>query len=559
MPAPSFIDNTKNFASLYKQANPGTNSNIKPEGAKVTLSASEKLFLGDRTVAGLFKAVAMCIVTLGIGTVYTIIRVDEKIAESNRKADHISHMGCDDSDALNWLYHLPLEEVELIRDILFELAKHEPHALFPDQDKESNSEVTIEMPEGKNFPAFKLTARNGGIYLEEVGGKTTFLMSQEDHRKSVRNESLIKTEETLKGMIELMLKEDMASDAHLAFEPLFDIQNIGIVNTRSPIVSGNLDGSTARQVLLGIQAGIIDIDEKGQEYLVNALNKEVEILIQLHYANDLKTQDLFRTFQNEPELQNALENLSKHLTYKTGHTLLISIGDGMSDRFSKIDSEIRKNMHEKGAIFINGYHDVQGKNVDYQNGVEAKNGKTDEQWKAYQDKVLSNAYYDEETKTLFMHHGLKSKEQKGHNIQLGTAFGTYSYPEKQFDPNNFVAWMNDSSLRRVPSSFMEAENAFEIRDMLDQDDKLTNFKPDDQVMRSFAQESKIRIVHGYEHQFEEAEDNSRLHVIALNSSITASDMQNKVYGFKFGNAAARIGERIATRNSVETMNFLDYM
>lgn len=212
----------------------------------------------------------------------------------------------------------------------------------------------------------------------------------------------------------LNLFNQLNSTAQTTFLPLFDIEEIAQVEADSPIVSGDADGSTARSIVLGIQAGITVPDAQGITLFVNVLNAEAKML---SYANALLSgnydnrtankiwavvQDsvatltklgvelpavvrtvmresgndgvkklekilpwakflIIASFQTDQQVQNDMEKLVGHLTFTKGHTPLIFIGDGAHDRFSTnkdVDRKIREEMKKQGAIYIAGNHDV---------------------------------------------------------------------------------------------------------------------------------------------------------------------------------------------------------
>jgi len=295
-------------------------------------------------------------------------------------------------------------------------------------------------------------------------------------------------------------------NARATFQPLFDIPKIGHVDAKSPIVSGDLDGSMARLIVLGIQAGIIHIDADGVEILAWLINVEAAFLEQLNNRGD---GSCLRDFQSDKKIQNAMEELAKHLTYKKGDTKLILIGDVLYDRFAcDIATSLRicVFMSRQGAQFITGNHDnlilsEWGNPEDDEFdmpaalafGAFAKNDIEESDCLKYQQEIFSNAYYDKEANKLYLHHGLEEKDGK-----IYTAFGEDSYPlpldGETFDVEKFVQWINRQP-RPSPSVLITDPTLFDENSHLDY--RLTGFRPDDEAMKRLARKLGMEIVHGH--------------------------------------------------------------
>jgi len=94
---------------------------------KVEQTLAEKLFIGDDTFLGTVKSAAMCLLTVGIGPLAVLIDrwksdyqadIDNKIAESHKKAQLISALGIDDSPGVNALYDLSVTDLTQIKHII---------------------------------------------------------------------------------------------------------------------------------------------------------------------------------------------------------------------------------------------------------------------------------------------------------------------------------------------------------------------------------------------------------------------------------------------------------
>lgn len=369
-----------------------------------------------------------------------------------------------------------------------------------------------------NEVKFKFKGQDNTLADEKINGKDCLVLK--DHAGEIQHVFEGNSLAELRQRVSLFkIYGQLTPDAKKAFLPLFNLPVVGSVSAKSPIVSGDLDGSTARQVLLGIQAGMIEINDEGRACLVRIMNEEAKALKSVNHrdgivdkilqinmdeheqrklVNDKK--DALLDFQGNAAVQKDMEELANSLVYKPGHTLLISIGDGMHDRFSNNkdeDRRIREQMHLNGAIYITGNHDVYSGPGSWQFGKWAKTTATPQDWKVHQDKVLSNAFFQKETNTLYLHHGIE--EDMAGNIM--TAFGTYEVPETGFDLDNFLTWINSDERRPPPNSMVQATGGMTRQKAREANEGrheyLSNFKPKDASMQPLAEKLKIRIVHGH--------------------------------------------------------------
>lgn len=183
------------------------------------------------------------------------------------------------------------------------------------------------------------------------------------------------------------IASELSPPAREYFSCLLEIKEVSSPSLSSPIVSGDTDGSTARSVLLGIQAGIINISNKGIKCLLPLLEAEAAI------ANNLQSGS-FVGFQKNTLLQNKLSELADNLTYSQGSRSLIFIGDVAHDRFSlnkDADFIIRENIHNNGGIFVLGNHDyIESCSClkSAQTGKAARNTISEDVWKSHEKMFL---------------------------------------------------------------------------------------------------------------------------------------------------------------------------
>lgn len=205
------------------------------------------------------------------------------------------------------------------------------------------------------------------------------------------------------------------------FGPLLQIAEVGQIDATSPLAMGDGDGSTARMVVMGLQAGKMNIDQAGLDMLATLLHDE---------AVCERTFVGLKAFQEKKERQALIATLAEHLSYQESEIPLIFIGDMAHDRWScnkDIDRKIREDLHKNGAIFIRGNHDVyahmaaqpvehvkkfgQGdvplflQQPSAQCGAFALDSADADTWETH-EKLFVNAYYDEAANRLYIHNGL---------------------------------------------------------------------------------------------------------------------------------------------------------
>lgn len=154
------------------------------------------------------------------------------------------------------------------------------------------------------------------------------------------------------------LREKLSPEARIFFQPLLELTQIGEINEDSRIVSGDLDGSHARAIVLAIQAGIITLDNDGLARLAVILDIETSTIIGINNGN---SQELaFKKYQEDCTIRDNLCYIAIHSIYKRGHRKLILNGDYVNDRLSNnkpIEMDIRNQLKAHGVIFIKGNHD----------------------------------------------------------------------------------------------------------------------------------------------------------------------------------------------------------
>lgn len=276
------------------------------------------------------------------------------------------------------------------------------------------------------------------------------------------------------------IHQQLTPEARQIFAPLFSIASIGKIDADSPLVSGDTDGSTARLVLLGIQSGIIDINKEGMVHLAQLIEAEATLLQAINTGKG----GSLSGFQGNKELQETLEKLFSCLIFKKGDTQFIHIGDGAHDRHSvnkDVDVKIREAMYALGAIFIRGNHDSSQftrNNLGWEEaGIWAKNNISDQDWETHETLVFRNAYYDQKSNTLYIHHGLQfSRDKKSLITAFDSCLQEHYRLNGKFDPTAFVTWLNKQP---VPES------------------NFNSFRPKDKEMEELGKILGVRIVHGH--------------------------------------------------------------
>lgn len=441
----------------------------------------------------------------------------------------------------------------------------------------------------------------------------TYLLNQEESNvlelKNNNGEQLAKLENTSleklhSRVILLNLFEQLDPNAKVYFAPLFDIEKLGNITDISPMALGDLDGSSARQIVLGINTGMIRANPEAIILLAEVINAEADLLnmantlicgyldtstalkiikniqftltelqnmqiplpsevgdvLNIPLGNAVSKLSsleewaiplLLAGFQANKAIQKKMETLAKGLTYQKGHSQFLSIGDGAHDRFSTnkdVDREIREKLHSLGAIFITGNHDVfftkdcnaitdkNKMNFLSSYGCFAKDTASATEWETHQKKVLSNAYYDQASNTLYLHHGLGAT-QSGILLEISSAFGYFSVRldnkklenGKEFNLVQLTNKLNEQALPRPNAVFQKHELNAKTTNAGDFDE-FTGFRPHDDEMEKVARELKVRIVHGHNG----VKNTSSPNVIGINS--------RKPYGFAI--VAAHIGEKV---------------
>lgn len=480
----------KEFSQLCKQSAPGAKAH-KPERVKVHLTSKEERYFGDGSTMGAIKAFFWNLVTLCIG--YKQCggdlfeqgkdALDERIKDSEIRARHIANAGIDDANGanqLNWLHHLPSGEVEELISVVHELKRDQ--AERPRLDVTEGDEVILyTLNTEKNADTYQIVANTEGIW---------FRQADTDDPNAFKIMSL-QEYQNMKTLDEI--KRGLTAQARMAFQPYLTLQDIGDADKTSPVGVGDLGGSTALMVLLGIQVGKVEINEQGIVHLITLLNTEAEILARIRNAKneeEVKSikQSILKMVESAKEVEietadelipicknhargneqtlsmsqlseklKALEALKGCLKYKQSATPLIFSSDIASD-------EIRREMKKVGVIFIAGTNDLDSVKTDKEN----------------QAKVCTNAHYDKSTNTLYVNRGIRIHRDTPWLVRttMKNAFcipgEAPPYDNTKFSPEDFVAWMNRQTLPR-------------------RDDAL-NFAPTPEAVQAAAHQLGVRIV-----------------------------------------------------------------
>lgn len=190
----------------------------------------------------------------------------------------------------------------------------------------------------------------------------------------------------------------------------------------SPIVGGDLDGSTTRMTLLGLQAGMISLTERGCRLLVDMM------------CGESAANHQYLSFQQDKRMRTNLDDLLKEIAFHPGQRPLILLGDCAHDRLScnkDVDRVIREWLKASGAIFVLGNHDTVRA---WQNctselypdirdrlawGAFAQDTGDEETWENHTNYVFVRAYWDNKGRTLYTHNGVAFTYP-----QVQTAFGS---------------------------------------------------------------------------------------------------------------------------------------
>lgn len=128
------------------------------------------------------------------------------------------------------------------------------------------------------------------------------------------------------------------------------------VNLRTQVV-GDADGSISRTLLAGINSGHITLEEPELKLLAEVMDAEAKA----SEAYDNKDDTLLEAFQKDEAIANKLDQIIEKANFKEGNSKLVFIGDILHDRFSNNKQAMKtliEKLHDKGAIFITGNHDV---------------------------------------------------------------------------------------------------------------------------------------------------------------------------------------------------------
>ena len=158
------------------------------------------------------------------------------------------------------------------------------------------------------------------------------------------------------------LKGMLSTEAQEFFQHLFNplqpgsaaqVSGAGAVGAIKPTyVLGDADGSVSRTVLAAMNCGMMKLDTEGLKTLSEVMEAETNVL----YSKSGK-----RDFQANAEIAEKIDKLVNQATYSKGESQLVSIGDILHDRFSnnkEAMGTLIEKLHEQGAVFITGNHDV---------------------------------------------------------------------------------------------------------------------------------------------------------------------------------------------------------
>jgi hypothetical protein len=304
------------------------------------------------------------------------------------------------------------------------------------------------------------------------------------------------------------------------------VSGAGAVGSIKPTyVLGDADGSVCRTALAAMNCGMMKLDNAGLETLAKVLEAETSVLY---------TEDGLKKFQQNKEISDQITSLVNNATFSQGESQLVSIGDIIHDRFSnnkEAMGTLIEKLHEQGAVFITGNHDVYDEvnpignlQIDDIEYLKDARGLTDEQiatmpeadlanhkaqmemefgrfkeqngfygakqlTKAASDDLVAkcfvNAYFDKENATLYTHNGVTLSP---HSVE---GFETYSTGLGEITP-----------AQPGVESLAEAMN----RTIYDRNvGNFTNFRPQDGEMQSDLlgpiskwEGRNVRFVHGHE-------------------------------------------------------------
>jgi len=347
------------------------------------------------------------------------------------------------------------------------------------------------------------------------------------------------------------LKTILSPNAQKCFASLLDISSIcGQITNDSPIVSGDLDGSAGRELLLGIQSGIITLPEQAFEALARVLEFEANVMQYVNKNGFGKiSEEVQASFQNNTNIQNDLANIATCAIFQKMHRPLIFLGDVLHDRFScnkDVMKYLGERLHQNGAVFILGNHDV----YEASEGLEkASGGKYAYNtilplgWKYHERTVFVNAHYDTATKTLYIHNGFYQSAK--YPSKFSTAFGDITASNIE----DFVREVNKIEIK--DGSFFLARST-DFRPNTQQFTKhLMNYSgetsrnPDDEMCYGrFGFMRNVRVIHGHDGHHSLHSD-----IIGLNSR-----GDPRLWKPTFDVVAHIVGAHISTENATLLKN-----
>ena len=308
------------------------------------------------------------------------------------------------------------------------------------------------------------------------------------------------------------------------------VSKSGAVEAAKPTyVLGDADGSVCRTILAAMNCGMMQLDAAGLKTLAEVMNAEAEAA-----ALSLKDGGLEK-FQSNQEISKKISDLVEHATFTEGQSHFVSIGDILHDRFSnnkQAMATLIERLHEKGAVFITGNHDVYNEvnpkgdyqkdsdtylkenwNIDDSNtqtidvntfneamvdlnrfeAIKAQNGfygveqLTKQQSDALNKKCFVNAYFDKANAILYTHNGVHLAQGSVPGFEsFSTGLGVVM-PDMD-GPESLAKKMNETPYNPAVTG------------------KFTDFRPYDSEMQTDRlgtaatwEGRPVRLVHGHSH------------------------------------------------------------
>jgi len=350
--------------------------------------------------------------------------LDKKREESFERSRHLADAGIDDrngSKRLNKLYKLPVAVVRDFTAIAKKLADKKEYLTFKNSEDETplytlqlekNENDPLQSNKGEQPSPYQIVANSKGLFCKAGTVYISKLMSLQEYNNNV----------TLRK-----IRSKLTLEARLAFQPYFDLKTIGTVDDKSPIALGG-PVTDMQLIVTALQAGSFELlDKRDIRLLINLINSDAKQSM---------------TEAEEDECDVWYEELVGKLKINNDAPPLIVNGD-------IVDSRIKQKLKNAGVA-----HFIAGPNAlkDLPEFIE-KNP----QLKA--SDLYTNAYYDEETKKLYLPQGLRMDSiQSKHRMH--TALGPYSdasrgvlgAPKGQnrlwsnFNPHRFVQLINQQPL-----------------------------------------------------------------------------------------------------------------